>query len=792
MRISLDTPVARRYRTDASFATLTRTPPHAAAARQPTAMEFPVLLTLAPRRLARALVASAALVAPVLACIAAVPATQDYSPMPADEAAQDRGWPRDFDAPEHTVRIFQPQVESWPDFARVTFRAALGVTPKKDPNEVVYGTILVSADTQVSMQDRLVVLTNRSIDSITFPGIDPDTSERLRQVVINAAPPERPQTIALDRLVTQVDPDKVKLRTEAVNIAPPKIITSTGPAIMVIFMGKPRFKPVPDSDLMFAVNTNWDVFLDPASGSCFLMNDGAWLTTKDLENGPWSATTNLPASLWKLPDNDNWNDVRAAIPAKPLAAAPKVFVSREPADLLVLDGDPEFTPVPGCGLMLVSNTEDDLFYLPAQRTYFLLSAGRWFKAPAVTGPWAAASDTLPDDFKKIPDDSDAADVLASVPGTAAAKEAAVMASIPEKAVVSRADAKVSVVYQGAPQFQPIDKTTVQYATNTPSSVLLVDGSYYCCENAVWFSSSSPTGPWVVCDMIPAAIYSIPPSSPLHNVTYVRVYDATPTTVTTGYTAGYSGATVAATGVVMFGLGLVLGAAIADDNDCCWAYRYNPCVFSYGCGAVWHGGCGGYVCSTRWYGPYGGAGRWAAYNPSTGIYSRGGYAYGPAHASGYRAAYNPSTGVSAARAGGVNPYGSWGRSAVTNGDQWVRAGHNSSARGTVSGVQSSSGAAAVRAQDRWGNGATVAKSRDGDVYAGRDGNVYKRTDSGWQQVGGQNRPTPYNDASGDLQRSAANRDRADYSASRARPSTQRSASSQRSSAAPRAAGRRGRR
>jgi len=45
-------------------------------------------------------------------------------------------------------------------------------------------------------------------------------------------------------------------------------------------------------------------------------------------------------------------------------------------------------------------------------------------------------------------------------------------------------------------------------------------------------------PWVVAASVPAVIYTIPASSPLHYVTYVRIYEATPQVVYVGYTPGY--------------------------------------------------------------------------------------------------------------------------------------------------------------------------------------------------------------------------------------------------------------
>lgn len=38
---------------------------------------------------------------------------------------------------------------------------------------------------------------------------------------------------------------------------------------------------------------------------------------------------------------------------------------------------------------------------------------------------------------------------------------------------------------------------VSYALNTDKSVLLIDGKYYCCDQAIWFVADAATGPWVL-------------------------------------------------------------------------------------------------------------------------------------------------------------------------------------------------------------------------------------------------------------------------------------------------------
>jgi hypothetical protein len=713
------------------------------------------------------------------------PPGQPASPPSAQSDARDNGWPRQFETATHLVRVHQPQVEEWPNFDRIRFRAAIVVTPK-DKDEPVYGTIVVSSATKVAFEERLVALTDRKLEQIEFPGAEPAEAERLKAIVMEAAPPEMPQTVALDRIVAELDVGASKVRSVDVNLAPPKILTSDKPAIMITFLGKPRLTPIPNNDLLVAVNTNWDVFFDPAAKRYYLLNEDSWLTTTDLDKGLWAPSPKLPAGLSKLPADDNWSDVRKSLPGVPPAQMPAVFVSHEPAELIVTEGTAQMEPIPGTTLMMIANTENDLFYKADEKQYFLLAAGRWFKAPALAGPWTAASASLPADFRKIPEDSEAGSVLASVPGTPAANEAVILASIPNKATVNKSEVTVNVTYDGKPDFRPVEQTTVKYAYNSPFSVFLVDNKYYCCHNAVWFVAPAASGAWAVCTNVPAAIYTIPPTHPTHNVTYVTVYESTPTTVVTGYTAGYSGATVAATGAVMFGLGVLIGAAIDDDDY--WGYHYNSCFFSYGCGAAWSNH-GGFVCAGRRYGPYGGCGGFAAYNPSNGFYSRGAYAYGPRGAAGVRTAYNPATGAGGYRAGAVTPHGSWSRGAVTNGDDWVRGGQASGARGTVKGIEGSGGAGAIHAEGRWGNGATVARDKDGDLYAGKDGNVYKKSDEGWTQQRGssssrstqpatpatrnsqpaprETRPAsaqPPRDA-GDLQRQASTRERGNKNASR---------------------------
>ena len=147
---------------------------------------------------------------------------------------------------------------------------------------------------------------------------------------------------------------------------------------------------------------------------------------------------------------------------------------------------------------------------------------------------------------------------------------------------------------------------------------------------------------------------------------------------------------------------------------------------------------------------------ASYNPRTGTYARGAAAYGPYGSRAAGQAYNPRTGTYAQTRQGSNVYGNWGASSVQRGDDWAQTAHRENYRnGTNTGVgRTSNGGAAVARTGPAGNTAAI-RTGSGDVYAGRDGNVYRKTEGGgWEQNNGSggwsptdpvNRPTPSNSA-----------------------------------------------
>ncbi len=711
-----------------------------------------------------------------------------FGPPGAIAQPADPGWPRVFKQDKKQLTVYQPQVDYWNGYTNIHFRCAIAV--KGVSKQEKFGVAEVDAVTVVDQAARVVALVPTQRD-LRFPNTSDSELASLRRVVDELRPPGQAMTISLDRVLAYLDPaEQPTQKPVELNLDPPRVFYSRKPAILVMFLGEPQFKPVETNrtDLMFALNTNWDLFYDTATPRYFLLSQTTWLTASDLK-GPWTPATSLPPLMNTLPPNDNWADVRQNIPGKPAKTVPEVFISTVPAELIVTDGEPKFSPIAGTKLMRVTNTDSTLFLNAGDGKLYFLVAGRWFRTASLEGPWSAASSDLPADFARIPDNDPAAFVKTSVPGTRDAKDAVLLASVPTTTEVNITNMTVTVAYNGPPKFVTITNTVVQYAVNTPQQVFLVSGKYYCCDAGVWFMSSAATGPWTYCTSVPPAIYTIPPSSPCHNVTYVVVQSSTPTTVVYSQTSGYSGEYVAATGVLMFGAGMLVGAAIADDHDH-YYYPPYPCHYSYGCAATYHYGYGGYCYrGGAAYGPYGGAGYATAYNPATGTYARGAYAYRPYGSAGAKAAYNPYTGGyaraaqvntaygSAGRAAGYNPntgtyaaggyrstaygtaaagrtynpytgtstarasvssdYGSASRGAAYNQKTGNAAvgGSVSGDYGSAAGVKTSQGSGAV-AWDTANSEGAVAKTKSGDVYAAKDGTVYKKDSNGsWSQNSG---------------------------------------------------------
>ncbi len=608
-------------------------------------------------------------------------------------ASGDGDWPRQIHNDNIDLVIYQPQVDSWKD-NKIEARSAVIVTRREDPTQI-FGTVSIKARTEIDHETRLVAFEDITIQDANFPSATSLQSTLLKAV--RDSIPSWPRTVSLDRLLADAEITQAETKAESIRLKndPPKIILSKTSAVLILIDGEPVYRPVEGTRYTRAINTPALLLFDSSAGT-FYLDGGQWWMTASSLTWHWTPMTNPPQDLEDIRQQLNKDEEKepGAQPATtPAGSPPAVYISTVPAELLVTRGEPAYAPLPKTSLLYVTNSDNDIFMDTKSQQYYTLLAGRWFRAKSLEGAWEwVPGEQLPRDFIRVSPESPRGDILASIPGTEQAREAVVANQIPQTATVKRSEAKLDVHYGGPPQFKPIEDTSLEYAINTGSEVIHAEGRYYAIEHGVWFVADSPIGPWLVADMIPAAIYSIPPSSPLYHVRYAYVYGATPEVVYVGYTPGYLGAFVSG-GVVVFGTG--------------WGY---PGVF-----------CGDYWCGWPWTWGFG-------FRFS---YWGGGWFWRPV---GHPWWYH------------TTPFGHRIFSEHWN-PHW-RAPNRSWIRGNVNAYSHWRGNAVVaRTFQQRGTIAPSGRSPNArpDLYSGRNGQVYQRRRNGWYQQNntGQWKKTPSN-------------------------------------------------
>jgi hypothetical protein len=762
------------------------------------------------RRSLLSVVSFASLGAAVLAAQAPpAPPPKQTAPLSKLAAPLDGGWPREVRTSAGVFTVYQPQVDSW-DGSRLALYAAVSLKEKEDAAPI-YGVVWADGRTVVDKEARLVTFTDREFKKVAFPS-HPEKSGPILEVVRKEVAPVT-RSLALDRFAALLEVSEADKATRTLELGhtPPRIVFSTTAAILVYVDGEPAFRPVKDTKLERAINTRVLLLRQGKDQHYVHVFDG-WMTTKDLA-GPWKTEKKESKDLQKavadakssgqvdLLPGGNPNDPKTLPSLKQQGREPRIVFATTPTELIVTEGEPSFVPIADTGLLYAKNTTGNLFRDTADQKLYVLVSGRWFRAATQDGPWEyVANDALPAGFAKIPDDSEKENVKAAVAGTPQAKESLISNLIPQTADVKIADARMDPPrYEGEPKLVPIEGTPLHYAANTATPVIQVSPtSYYAVDNAVWFTSASASGPWAVATSVPPVIYTIPPTSPMYYVTFVRVYQATTTTVSVGYTPGYYG-TCVSHGTVVYGTGYPYtsyvgttawygapmtygsGVGITYTPWTGWTYGFGmgwswgAVTVGWGWGAYpWWGPVGyGYYYPYPYYrppywggaawGPWGGGavwgpGGWAA---TTGnVYSRWGSTSAVTRRSGgYNAwtgdawrnsagmSYNSRTGnLSAGQRSAVGnvytgnyAYGGRGGSVNTRTGGSVSGGRatagnvytgNQVTAGRVSGTTGGgeSGSAA------WARGEQGGVARVGDdVYAGKDGNVYKRGEGGgWEQ------------------------------------------------------------
>ncbi len=193
---------------------------------------------------------------------------------------------------------------------------------------------------------------------------------------------------------------------------PPKIIVSTEPSELIVIDGKPEFKPVDGTELLYVSNSESDLLMHIGGQQYYVLLAGRWYTSDDLD-GPWAYTKgeDLPTDFRDIPEDAEVNTVLYAVPGTK-AAEEAVLDAQMPqtaavdpskASLeVVYDGKPKFDEIDGTDLDYAVNTSTPV--IKAEGRYYAVDEAIWFVADSANGKWLVARE-VPDVIYTIPPES---------------------------------------------------------------------------------------------------------------------------------------------------------------------------------------------------------------------------------------------------------------------------------------------------------------------------------------------------------------------------------------------------
>ncbi len=385
---------------------------------------------------------------------------------------------------------------------------------------------------------------------------------------LTACQPMAVKEKAVKSTVLTIRPESVQIRNE-----PPVIRVRQRPAHLLqmdsehlywarILRRKEWVQPLHEK-LVFAVNTNDDLFLHKPSKTLYLRIGQAWWSMPTDKSGKqwpkdalrWQPVKTLPEGFELLPTNDpEWQPAYEASRNPRRNTELEIITVFEPAVLVQLQGEPQLQAIAGTQLQWVANASEPMIYFDGQ--YYLLLSGRWFSAPVLTDDarWQYATPKLPADFARLPKVAPFAALRATVPGTEEAQAAVAAWSKPHAYALALDSEAAPVEWIDKPEFVPVAGTALKRARNTHSEVLATaDHRYWRCEKRAWYVSTDPAGPWKPATVLHPDLAQIPETEPSYHCRFLWPEKVADGQVVFQHTMGY-GYHYITDGVVVTGSG----------------------------------------------------------------------------------------------------------------------------------------------------------------------------------------------------------------------------------------------
>ena len=190
-------------------------------------------------------------------------------------------------------------------------------------------------------------------------------------------------------------------------------------------------------------------------------------------------------------------------------------------ELIVFAGQPNFIPSTASDLLWAANTNSDVLVETTTNNNYV-ACRRWFNAPALIDPWSfVASNGLPGDFSKFRSDRPPG-VFRPLQERPSAGSADRQFGATNRQCADHRWASFDLQFDGDPQYAPIPERRCNMSNSSLPIVQVSTSSFYGLTAGIWFTAATvrTVGGRTV---HAGRIYTIPTSSPIHYVTYVKVY-----------------------------------------------------------------------------------------------------------------------------------------------------------------------------------------------------------------------------------------------------------------------------
>ena len=205
----------------------------------------------------------------------------------------------------------------------------------------------------------------------------------------------------------------------------------------------------------------------------------------------------------------------AAPAAAVLNNVPRVIISQSPAILVPIDGAPVLRPLPNNSIFKrVINTKALILQRIAEKDFYIHVFDGWLMANSIQGPWTLPF-IPPKGLPAIAKAANATHLVDMLDGGPNANPKPSLANGVPTIYTSQVPTEL-IVFKGQPDFVPIIGTSLLWAANTTSDVLVDTASkdYFVLLAGRWFRGGDLNGQWtfVAGNALPPDFANIPPTS----------------------------------------------------------------------------------------------------------------------------------------------------------------------------------------------------------------------------------------------------------------------------------------